>query len=254
MVTGTSSAEGRDGDSAAAEELLRKPLFSVLAPWAVYRVHFKNMHLPPPARPGKLRGACPTSGAEEWQHEEEEDVLRKLYVDYYSQKYERDAGRNWERFYKKHQDKFFKDRHYLHVEFPELAQFASEARAARSIDQCHRPPKSLLEVGCGPGNTVYPLRAEDPQLYVHCCDFAPHAIAMCCGLPRRLEVFVQLRVPSGRCDVTCERLTDWVDPKVDVVTLFFVLSAMSHEGMPRLPTAPSRVCLAHHPVLLACNC
>jgi len=34
-----------------------------------------------------------------------------------------------------------------------------------------------LQLGCGAGNTVYPLLAQDPKgLFVHCCDFSLRAI------------------------------------------------------------------------------
>ena len=34
----------------------------------------------------------------------------------------------------------------------------------------------VLEVGCGVGNTVYPLLEECPDLFVHACDISPRAI------------------------------------------------------------------------------
>ena len=36
------------------------------------------------------------------------------------EQYEKDAQKLWERFYRRHGVHFFKDRHYLHREFPEL--------------------------------------------------------------------------------------------------------------------------------------
>ena len=34
----------------------------------------------------------------------------------------------------------------------------------------------MLEVGCGVGNTIYPLRETSPELFIHCCDFSPRAV------------------------------------------------------------------------------
>ena len=69
-------------------------------------------------------------------------------------KYEKETGKHWNTFYKNHSVNFFKDRHYLQTEFEVLSP-STERR-------------TLLELGCGVGNTVYPLIAEDPLLKVHC--------------------------------------------------------------------------------------
>jgi hypothetical protein len=37
------------------------------------------------------------------------------------EKYEKDAKRNWDIFYKNHKTNFYKDRHYIKDEFKELA-------------------------------------------------------------------------------------------------------------------------------------
>ena len=41
---------------------------------------------------------------------------------YWVERYEREAARNWDNFYIRHADHFFKDRHYLDQEWPELRQ------------------------------------------------------------------------------------------------------------------------------------
>ncbi|AAW45860.2 S-adenosylmethionine-dependent methyltransferase, putative [Cryptococcus deneoformans JEC21] len=74
----------------------------------------------------------------------------------------------WDKFYSQHEDGFFKDRGWLRLEFPELVA-CSEADAG---------PKTVLEVGCGAGNTVFPLlmRNENPELNVYATDYSATAV------------------------------------------------------------------------------
>lgn len=51
--------------------------------------------------------------------------------DFFLRKFESDAVRNWDVFYKRNADRFYKDRHYLTAEFPELGRLAREARRER---------------------------------------------------------------------------------------------------------------------------
>lgn len=55
----------------------------------------------------------------------------------------------WDKFYKRNMTNFYKDRHYLHIVFPELGQVQSGLR--------------LLEVGCGVGNAALPLLEVSPR-------------------------------------------------------------------------------------------
>lgn len=95
--------------------------------------------------------------------EKDADVLS----DFRRNKLEKDSKKNWDLFYKRNSTHFFKDRHWIPREFPELVREISEAEQRRVV---------LLEAGCGVGNTVFPLLEENPNLFVYACDFSPRAI------------------------------------------------------------------------------
>ena len=62
---------------------------------------------------------------------------------YWVERYERDAARNWDRFYQRNADHFFKDRHYLAEEWPQLraaakgedAEAEAEAEEAEETEE-----------------------------------------------------------------------------------------------------------------------
>lgn len=74
----------------------------------------------------------------------------------------------WNRFYDINKEKFFKDRNWLRLEFPELLECA----------KADAGPKLVVEIGCGAGNTVFPLlsKNENPELVVHACDYSQSAV------------------------------------------------------------------------------
>jgi len=93
--------------------------------------------------------------------------------------YEENANRYWNEFYTQHQNRFFKDRHWLFTEFPELAplpttsdtvvlQTCAETNVSVGPLCCdvtdgnesfsgEKATTRMLEVGCGVGNTVVPI-------------------------------------------------------------------------------------------------
>ncbi|KAK8505259.1 hypothetical protein V6N12_067229 [Hibiscus sabdariffa] len=130
-------------------------------------------------------------------------------------KYERDAKKYWDQFYRRHQDKFFKDRHYLDKEWDQYF-----SRSGRKV---------ILEVGCGAGNAVFPLIATYPDVFVYACDFSQRAV----NLVKAHKDFNETRVSAFVCDLTADDLSEHISPaSVDVVTMIFVLSAVSPEKMP----------------------
>eukprot|EP00041_Stephanoeca_diplocostata_P029131 m.852383 g.852383 ORF g.852383 m.852383 type:complete len:337 (+) comp23496_c0_seq4:232-1242(+) len=94
------------------------------------------------------------------------------------------ADRKWDAFYTQHHNKFFKDRHWLFTEFPELTtatvspreaavpgRIPTEAPGCSSkgvvtgyplAEASKHATRRVLEVGCGAGNTVFPLLTATP--------------------------------------------------------------------------------------------
>uniref|UniRef100_A0A7N1A7K5 Methyltransferase type 12 domain-containing protein n=1 Tax=Kalanchoe fedtschenkoi TaxID=63787 RepID=A0A7N1A7K5_KALFE len=133
---------------------------------------------------------------------------------FWKEKYEREARKYWDVFYKRHQDKFFKDRHYLEKEWGD--HFTGHER------------KVVLEIGCGAGNTIFPLVAAYPEIFVYACDFSPRAV----NLVKTHKEFTESRVDAFVCDLTVDNLSGHISvSSVDIVTMIFVLSAVSPEKM-----------------------
>ncbi|KAL3655721.1 hypothetical protein CASFOL_000117 [Castilleja foliolosa] len=130
--------------------------------------------------------------------------------DFWREKYEKDAKKYWDIFYKRHQDKFFKDRHYLDKEWGHY--FSGEGR------------RVILEVGCGVGNSIFPLLATYPDIFAHACDFSPRAV----NLVKMHKDFTEDRVNAFVCDLTVDDLSVHVSSSsVDIITM-----VLSPEKMP----------------------
>lgn len=132
--------------------------------------------------------------------------------DYWRQKYELKASTYWHEFYKRNKTNFYKDRHYLHVVFPELSPLSN--KTASSI--------TLLEVGCGVGNAIIPLLESNSNLNVIAIDFANSAIEIL----KRNDFCLTNRLKPYVCCMVKDELPVASD-SVDIVLCMFVLSAIS---------------------------
>ncbi|XP_015689709.1 uncharacterized protein LOC102722747 isoform X1 [Oryza brachyantha] len=141
----------------------------------------------------------------------------RLVTPFWKEKYEKDARRYWDIFYKRHEDKFFKDRHYLDKEWGKYFEGQGGGKMV------------ILEVGCGAGNTIFPLISTYPDIFAHACDFSPRAV----DLVKKHKDYRPDRVNAFVCDITSDQLTENVQPSsADVVTMIFMLSAVAPAKMP----------------------
>ncbi|NWI86554.1 METL2 protein, partial [Pitta sordida] len=236
----------------------------------------------------------------EWSEEQEANARRKveenssqLLPQDKQEEYEVNAKRYWDDFYKIHENGFFKDRHWLFTEFPELApnrnsnqtgdsrhgfsnkeesrneplgrcengHCSLDSRTERQLKLVENTPEGctehlaarrdgdfpgsaasfrVLEVGCGAGNTVFPILQtnNDPGLFVYCCDFSTTAVGL---------VQTNAEYDSSRCFAFVHDLCNDQSPfpmpeeSLDIVILIFVLSAILPEKMQSVVTRLSRL-------------
>jgi len=152
----------------------------------------------------------------------------------------------WERFYlthskdgaKGHDVGAFKDRHYLRKVFGELCD--ADARASPETFRSPLTPETLrdvdeanavdvLELGCGVGNSVYPLLRANLDMRVVAVDCSPTAVAALRANPefdsRRVRAHVVDASASGSMRACVE------DASMDAVTAVFFLSALTASGL-----------------------
>lgn len=143
---------------------------------------------------------------------------------YWKNKYITKAAGYWHEFYNRNTDNFYKDRHYLHIIFPELLNKPSgcnECDGSSCDQQIH-----LLEVGCGVGNAVIPLLEINPHLLINAIDFAKSAISILINHPKVLSS--NGRIIANVCDIINDPLPV-SDGSQDLVLCMFVLSAIGPE-------------------------
>lgn len=83
--------------------------------------------------------------------------------------YNSNPAKYWDIFYKHNRENFFKDRKWLQIEFPSLFKLTNE--------DCQKPT-TILEIGCGAGNTFFPIlqQNKNQNLKIFGCDYLKVAV------------------------------------------------------------------------------
>jgi len=138
---------------------------------------------------------------------------------------------NWNKFYEIHDNKFFKDRHWLFTEFPELLHGVNTtSRNSKDTDYlgCDADER-VLEIGCGAGNTIFPLikLKDKSKFFMYGCDFSSSAIEVVKNSPEYDPEICHAFVH----DITSEEAYPFPDCSLDIITVIFVLSALEFSKM-----------------------
>ncbi|KAJ6607006.1 S-adenosyl-L-methionine-dependent methyltransferase [Mycena sp. CBHHK59/15] len=133
-------------------------------------------------------------------------------------KYNEKPARNWDNFYRTNSSNFFRDRRWLHNEFPELVNAAKPEAG----------PMTIVEVGCGAGNAVFPLLAANlnPNLTLRAYDYSHHAVKLVENNPLYTSPPIG-SIHAAVWDLTSDSLPEGVEPgTVDIISMVFVFSAL----------------------------
>lgn len=161
----------------------------------------------------------------EWGDEQREEAQRQLEAqsqtpvpDFDKNLYNSNPAKYWNQFYSNNREKFFKDRRWLSIEFPDLFTLTKPEAGSRCI----------VEVGCGAGNTMYPVLEANtnPDLKVVGVDYSSKAVDIVkqnemYAMPQAHAAVWDLANPDGEMPEGCE------EHSVDIIVLIFVLSALS---------------------------
>jgi len=171
-------------------------------------------------------------------------------------KYNEKPAKYWDNFYKNNAANFFRNRKWLHNEFKELV----------SATQPEAGPITIVEIGCGAGNSVFPLLSsnQNPKLSLHAYDFSSHAVKLVqvCGSTLAKVSIAHITSqhnplytspPVGTIHASVWDLTspDGLPPglepgTVDIAILVFVLSALHPEEWARAVNNIHRVRILLH--------
>ena len=169
--------------------------------------------------------------------DEEIDKLKsdtELISEFRQKKLEKECRKNWDLFYKRNEDRFFRDRNWTIREFQELL----ELNETNNDDQ---QKLRLLEVGCGVGNFIWPLLESGLPFEFYACDFSQRALDIFRKNeqfdPKRCHIFqADITEPNGILSNFKSDNDDDDDNetlKFDFVALIFVLSSIHPDKMPQ---------------------
>ncbi|RKP29286.1 methyltransferase [Metschnikowia bicuspidata] len=166
----------------------------------------------------------------EWGQEQIDDAERLIAKQYEQpvnefnkELYNSNPAKYWDNFYRHNKENFFKDRKWLQIEFPSLYEVTAET---------YNKPVTILEVGCGAGNTFYPIlkQNKNPNLRIFGCDYLKVAV----DIVKKNENFEAAHEKG----IAFSSVWDLANPdqiipedmephSVDIVIMVFVFSALS---------------------------
>ncbi|KAI8896106.1 S-adenosyl-L-methionine-dependent methyltransferase [Globomyces pollinis-pini] len=159
----------------------------------------------------------------EFDEEMEQEVLEKIKTqtefkvsDEQRESYDTNPANYWNQFYAKNTNKFFKDRQWLKIEFPEL--FENLPRNSKEVFK-------ICEIGCGAGNTVFPFleQANDANVFAYACDYSSEAV----DVVKSNELYDTTRCKALVFDITNPNIPADIElGTLDVCICVFVLSAI----------------------------
>lgn len=134
---------------------------------------------------------------------------------FWQDKYRATTKFHWNRFYKHNTTNFFKNRHWLDLEFPGIMS---------------REGSVGLEVGCGVGNLVFPALERNSTLRMYACDFSDQALSLVKSNKDYAGLAGDDRLVVFAADITSEEPFPGILPaSLDFITCIFVLSAIPPE-------------------------
>ncbi|KXN68319.1 methyltransferase [Conidiobolus coronatus NRRL 28638] len=127
------------------------------------------------------------------------------------------ANEFWNKFYNNNENKFFKNRNWLNLEFPEI--FIGKEGDELEEDF------NILELGCGVGNTTFPLLEANPnpKFKVFTTDFSSTAI----DVLKQHPLYDNDRCKAFVWDMTATELPEIIEPNsLDCILMIFAFSAV----------------------------
>ncbi|XP_053695046.1 tRNA N(3)-methylcytidine methyltransferase METTL6 [Sabethes cyaneus] len=155
-----------------------------------------------------------------------EEQNKRMVSEFQALKLEREARKHWDLFYKRNEDRFFKDRHWTTREFEELLMEDASSASAEQNENV----KQMLEIGCGVGNLIFPLIEDGRRkFFIYACDLSPRAVE----LVKKHNLYNEQYMKAFPCDITSDDVFKTLpEASLDIATLIFVLSAIHPNNFP----------------------